>query len=104
LTESLYVPAALSSIDSVIIDIGTGYYSEKSVADAGGYYKARMEYLKQNIVKLQETMYGKRRRGLTFFRTEKQKSYQMVVEVMQMKIAQQQQQQQQGGQAAGSSE
>lgn len=77
LTESLYVPATLSNVESVVIDVGTGYYSEKSVQDAGAYYKKRMEYLKKNIQGLQATM------------MDKQKQYTMVVEVMQMKIQQQ---------------
>ena len=34
LTQSLYVPGKVSGGDSVLVDIGTGYYAEKSVSSA----------------------------------------------------------------------
>ncbi|KAL3896705.1 MAG: hypothetical protein SGCHY_003894 [Lobulomycetales sp.] len=81
LTESLYVPAKLASVSSVIVDVGTGYYTEQSVDDAKAYYKRRAEYLTKNIQNLQATM------------SEKQKQYGMVCEVMQAKIMMEQQKQ-----------
>jgi prefoldin alpha subunit len=32
LTETLFVPAVLESVDKVLVDVGTGYYIEKVFA------------------------------------------------------------------------
>ncbi|KAI8820505.1 Prefoldin [Fimicolochytrium jonesii] len=62
LTSSLYVPGELNDTDNVIMDVGTGYYVEKPVADAKDYYKRKMEYVKSNLDKLQETINDRRKR------------------------------------------
>ncbi|KAJ3155206.1 subunit of tubulin prefoldin [Geranomyces variabilis] len=62
LTSSLYVPGELSDAENVIMDVGTGYYVEKPVADAKDYYKRKMEYVKGNLDKLQETITERRKR------------------------------------------
>ncbi|KAJ2356386.1 subunit of tubulin prefoldin [Coemansia erecta] len=81
LSNSLYVPGKLSNIDSVVVDVGTGYYVEKSKADAATYYSGKMEYVQSNAQKIQETV------------EQKQSSYRGLLDVMQYKITQQRQQQ-----------
>ncbi|KAJ2801616.1 subunit of tubulin prefoldin [Coemansia guatemalensis] len=83
LSNSLYVPGKISNIDSVVVDVGTGYYVEKSTTDGISYYDGKIEYVQGNLKKIQETM------------EQKQTSYRGLLEVMQYKITQQQQQQQQ---------
>ncbi|KAJ3384270.1 subunit of tubulin prefoldin [Lobulomyces angularis] len=78
LTGSLYVKGKLDNIETVIVDIGTGYYVEKSIKDAKEFYKGKVEYLSKNIEQLQETLIGK------------QKQYQILMDVMQQKVEQMQ--------------
>ncbi|KAG0217785.1 Prefoldin subunit 5, partial [Mortierella sp. GBA43] len=41
LTSSLYVPGKLANVEKVVVDIGTGYYVEKTVEDAIKFYNAK---------------------------------------------------------------
>lgn len=59
LTSSLYVPGRLSHPDKVIVDVGTGYYVQRSTKEAAGMYKRKMDYVGGNLEKLQETMQRK---------------------------------------------
>ncbi|CAO3688235.1 unnamed protein product [Umbelopsis vinacea] len=79
LTSSLYVPGKLSNVETVIVDVGTGYFVEKSVADASQFYKTKIEYIKGSAAKLQETI------------TNKQSNVRALVNVMQDKMQAQQQ-------------
>ncbi|KAJ1642399.1 subunit of tubulin prefoldin [Coemansia asiatica] len=83
LTNSLYVPGKLSDIEKVVVDIGTGYYVEKSAKDAASYYDSKIEYVQDNAKKIQQTV------------EQKQASYRGLLEIMQYKLTQQQRQQQQ---------
>ncbi|KAI9503238.1 subunit of tubulin prefoldin [Coemansia sp. RSA 1358] len=83
LSNSLYVPGKLSNIKSVVVDVGTGYYVEKSTDDASAYYESKIDYVQENSKKIQETA------------EQKQASYRGLLEIMQYKLTQQQQQQQQ---------
>ncbi|KAI8100129.1 prefoldin, alpha subunit [Halteromyces radiatus] len=78
LTSSLYVPGKLSNVDKVIVDIGTGYYVEKSVTDASKFYADKVDYVKKNLSKLEENITGK------------QNSLRAIVSVMQDKLQEQQ--------------
>ncbi|KAJ2723266.1 subunit of tubulin prefoldin [Coemansia sp. Benny D115] len=81
LTNSLYVPGKLSNVESVVVDVGTGYYVEKSKDDAAAYYDGKIEYVQGNAKKIQETV------------EQKQASYRGLLEIMQYKLTQQQKQQ-----------
>ncbi|KAI7864456.1 Prefoldin [Spinellus fusiger] len=81
LTSSLYVPGKLSNVQKVIVDVGTGYYVEKSLGEATKFYTDKVNYVKQNLDKLQEAVMGK------------QNSLRAIVNVMQERIQQQGQQQ-----------
>ncbi|KAF1989511.1 hypothetical protein K402DRAFT_391085 [Aulographum hederae CBS 113979] len=53
LTSSLYVPGRLPSIlSTVIVDVGTGFYVEKSVKDAENFYSGKVEDLGRNLKEL----------------------------------------------------
>jgi prefoldin alpha subunit len=56
LTASLYVPGKLKNIENVIVDVGTGYYVEKSTADARKMYEEKIKYVGENLEKLQGTI------------------------------------------------
>jgi len=81
LTNSLYVPGKLSDPENVIVDIGTGYYVTKSRADATKHYQKKMDFVKSNLERLQETI------------EKKQDNMNYLLNVMQVKMSQQQQQQ-----------
>lgn len=48
LTQSLYVPGEALDADKVLVDIGTGYYVEKSVADAKNLIDRRVDLITTN--------------------------------------------------------
>ncbi|KXS21901.1 Prefoldin alpha subunit [Gonapodya prolifera JEL478] len=56
LTSSLYVPGEVTAVENVIVDVGTGYYVEKSVDDAKAYYSKKAQYVKGQLEKLAETL------------------------------------------------
>ncbi|RDB22025.1 putative prefoldin subunit 5 [Hypsizygus marmoreus] len=60
LTNSLYVPGKLSDPEHVIVDVGTGYYVEKTRAQALKHYEAKVEYIRTNLDALEETIQKKR--------------------------------------------
>lgn len=78
LTNSLYVPGKLDNIGSYVVDVGTGYYVEKSSKEAAKYFDSRIEHVQGNSKKIQETV------------EQKQASYRGLLEVMQYKMSQQQ--------------
>ncbi|KAJ1965559.1 subunit of tubulin prefoldin [Dispira parvispora] len=84
LTTSLYVPGKLSDIEHVLVDLGTGYYLEKTTQDAIGFYQDKCDYVQKSLDKLQETI------------TEKQNNLQSVVNVMKYRLAQQAQSEDKG--------
>jgi len=77
LTTSLYVPGNLSDPRHVIVDVGTGYFVKKTQAEAIAHYKAKVEFVKQNIDSLQEAL------------QTKQDNLNYLVNIMQVKMTQQ---------------
>ena len=74
LTSSLYVPGQLADGNKVLVDIGTNYYVEKSVADADEFFKRKIDFLKQQMDKLQPAV------------QQKYQTKQIILEVLQSKI------------------
>ncbi|RPB25743.1 Prefoldin alpha subunit [Terfezia boudieri ATCC MYA-4762] len=74
LTSSLYVPGSLTSVDTVIVDIGTGYYIEKSTTDAQAFYKNKVDSIQQNIIDLEKII------------TQKSQNVRIVEEVLRQKM------------------
>lgn len=60
LTSSLYVPGKLADSRNVMVDIGTGYYVRKSVADAITFFEKKVKLLKNNTDGLQRTINERR--------------------------------------------
>lgn len=56
LTASLYVPGKLADTKKVLVDVGTGYYVEKSTQDAQTMYEGRVAYVAKSLEQLQETI------------------------------------------------
>lgn len=54
LTASLYVPGTLDDAHKVLIDIGTGYYVEKTMQEGKEYCERKIDFLKANHDKLVE--------------------------------------------------
>ncbi|KAJ7844647.1 Prefoldin alpha-like protein [Mycena leptocephala] len=80
LTNSLYVPGKLSDPDHVIVDVGTGYFVQKTRAQAVKHYSSKVDYIRSNLDTLEETI------------SKKRDNVNSVVNVMQAKLQQQQQQ------------
>ncbi|XP_077582795.1 prefoldin subunit 5 [Stigmatopora nigra] len=79
LTSSMYVPGTLNDVDHVLVDVGTGYYVEKNVADSKAFFKRKLNFLTKQIEKIQPAL------------QEKHAMKQAVIEVMNIKIQQLQQ-------------
>ncbi|KAJ7561463.1 hypothetical protein O6H91_03G029500 [Diphasiastrum complanatum] len=60
LTASLYVPGKLENTGKVLVDVGTGYYIEKTLPDGKDYCDRKINFLKENHDKLVEVAAEKR--------------------------------------------
>jgi prefoldin alpha subunit len=87
LTNSLYVKGKLSDPDRVLVDVGTGFYVEKSTASAAEFYESKIKELQANI------------QGLEGIVQAKTNNLRVVEEVLRQKVLAAQQQQ--GPAAAG---
>ncbi|KAH8381995.1 hypothetical protein KR009_001299 [Drosophila setifemur] len=54
LTSSMYVPGRVKDLNNFVIDIGTGYYIEKDLEGSKDYFKRRMEYVQEQIEKIEK--------------------------------------------------
>ncbi|XP_076659814.1 prefoldin subunit 5-like isoform X2 [Halictus rubicundus] len=54
LTGSMYVPGRLKDVDNVLIDIGTGYFTEKNVAEAKEYFNRKVDYITEQMDKVEQ--------------------------------------------------
>jgi len=59
LTSSLYVPGQLADTEHVLVDVGTGFYVEKTVEDAQKFYSGKIEELGANIKDLENIVNSK---------------------------------------------
>ncbi|KAF2767974.1 Prefoldin alpha subunit, partial [Teratosphaeria nubilosa] len=59
LTSSLYVPGRLADTENVLVDVGTGFYVEKSTEDAQMFYTGKIEELGKNSKDLENIVNGK---------------------------------------------
>ncbi|KAL1599625.1 subunit of tubulin prefoldin [Paraconiothyrium brasiliense] len=85
LTSSLYVPGRLTSSTHVLIDIGTGYFVEKSVEDATDFYNRKVKDLQDSLKDLEGVVNGKAN------------NVRMVEEVIRVKVLSAQEQSQKEG-------
>eukprot|EP00697_Spironema_sp_BW2_P002121 gnl/Spiro4/12849_TR6805_c0_g1_i1.p1 gnl/Spiro4/12849_TR6805_c0_g1~~gnl/Spiro4/12849_TR6805_c0_g1_i1.p1 ORF type:complete len:170 (+),score=47.66 gnl/Spiro4/12849_TR6805_c0_g1_i1:58-510(+) len=49
LTSSLYVPGTLENVQTVIVDIGTGYYVRKTIPKAREFLQRKVDFLRNNL-------------------------------------------------------
>ncbi|KAA8541479.1 hypothetical protein F0562_025442 [Nyssa sinensis] len=54
LTASLYVPGTLDDAKNVLVDVGTGYFIEKTMAEGKDYCERKVNLLKSNYDQLVE--------------------------------------------------
>ncbi|KAI9766094.1 MAG: subunit of tubulin prefoldin [Geoglossum simile] len=59
LTTSLYVPGTMADTENVIVDVGTGFYAEKTTKDALQFYNGKIEELGTNLKDLESIIQGK---------------------------------------------
>lgn len=59
LTSSLYVPGKLNAQSMVTVDIGTGYYLQKTIPGAKEFFTRRATFLKSKIEELQPVVMSK---------------------------------------------
>jgi prefoldin alpha subunit len=59
LTSSLYVPGTLADSKKVIVDIGTGFFVEKTVPEAEVFYEGKVKELGVNIKEVEGLVNGK---------------------------------------------
>jgi len=60
-TESLYVPGKVGATDKVLVDIGTGYFVEKTPKGAEEYCKKKVQELQVNMEKILGVVQQKRK-------------------------------------------
>lgn len=53
LTTSLYVPGETAPLDTVLVDVGTGYYIEKSLKQASAFLDRKMALIEQQAANVQ---------------------------------------------------
>jgi len=53
LSGTMYAPGQLDAGGKVLVDVGTGYYLEKTPAGAKGFFERRADFLKEKIEQLQ---------------------------------------------------
>ncbi|CAK4078102.1 unnamed protein product [Aphanomyces euteiches] len=74
LTSSMFVPGKLTNVETVLVDVGTGYFVEKSVDEAKGFMDRKVAFLQQNTESLKEVLETKRT------------NLEAVIQVMQLKL------------------
>ncbi|KAF4307162.1 prefoldin subunit [Botryosphaeria dothidea] len=87
LTSSLYVTGKLADVKTVLVDVGTGFYVEKSTDDAKDFYDRKIKDLETNLKDLEAIVTGK------------SNNMRVIEDALRQKVLAQQQ-----GQAAGSSQ
>ncbi|PGH34767.1 prefoldin, alpha subunit [[Emmonsia] crescens] len=59
LTNSLYVKGTLADRENVIVDVGTGFYVEKTTSKAIAFYTAKVDELGANLRELEKVVQAK---------------------------------------------
>lgn len=77
MTSSMYVPGILDDSTTVLVDIGTGYYAEKSVEEGKKYFRRKIEFVGKQLEKIHPAV------------LEKQRIRNAIVEALSSKLSQQ---------------
>merc|ERR1712150_238531 len=60
MTSSMYVAGVLDeSLDKVLVDVGTGYFVEKTVSEASKYFSRKIEFITKQMEKIQPSLLEK---------------------------------------------
>ena len=86
----MYVPGKLDNSETVLVDVGTGYYIEKDIKGAKEYFNQKVKYVTENMEKVQA------------IGNEKNKIREVVMDCMEAKLQVQFAQQQKAAQASTS--
>jgi len=89
LTSSLYVPGKLTDHEHVLVDVGTGFFVEKGIADAKDFYERKVKDLGDSLKDLESVVEGKAR------------NVRMVEEVMRVRVMSAQSAEGQGEERSG---
>merc|ERR1712150_132835 len=76
MTASMYVPGFLDDTSTLLIDIGTGYFVEKSVEESKAYFRRKIEFVGKQLEKIHPAL------------LEKQKIRNAIVETLSAKLTQ----------------
>lgn len=88
LTNSLYVQGTVDNVQSLIVDVGTGYYIEKSAQEAQDFLGRKIELVKGKLAELEGALNGKRQNVEQVMMVIQQKSQQMQAAQRQQQAAQ----------------
>lgn len=61
MTSSMYVPGILDDSSTVLVDIGTGYFAEKSVEEGKKYFRRKIEFVGKQLEKIHPALLEKQR-------------------------------------------
>merc|ERR1712147_363594 len=80
LTGSLYVRGKLNESDSLIVDIGTNYYAEKTAKEAIEFFDRKLKYIEETMDKVAPQVYEKQTKKMMIERelVDKMKAAKMV--------------------------
>ena len=52
----MYVPGKLSDVSKVMVDVGTGYFVQKSVEDAKVFFEKKEAYIREQSKRVEEQL------------------------------------------------
>lgn len=55
-TSSLYVPGETTKLDTVLVDVGTGYYLEKSIPEANAFLDRKIHLIMGQAAKVAQAL------------------------------------------------
>ena len=61
LTSSMYIPGKIADVENVLVDVGTGYFVEKSVEAADDFYDRKVKLLQANLDRVQKALAQKQK-------------------------------------------
>jgi prefoldin alpha subunit len=63
LTASLYVPGAIKETETVLVDVGTGYFVRQSVPRAQAFFQRRADQMREQMDKVAESIAAKKQQS-----------------------------------------
>ena len=60
LTSSLYVPGVMEDNTNVLVEVGAGYFIEKTTVDASSYCERKIKSLTESSTKVGQLIQGKK--------------------------------------------